>query len=121
MSVYFKLLLFIGLAWGQPNKDLLILKSGESIRGTYSEKVNGQIIFYNYNHNFKLTNNSFPINDVKTIVTKDGEFNYPFDIPKTGIFGMGPKASSLFYLIGLSFVFSLAYLLAIAIGLPPPG
>ena len=100
------LLLFIGLAWGQhapfqPKgfQDVLYLKTGEKVRG-FAEKVDGQIEVYYYNQNLKLAKKNFQINDIETIVTKDGEFIYPFDISKKGIFGLGRKKSGNIVFIG---------------------
>ena len=106
MVRYISLLLFIGLAWGQyapfqPKgfQDVLYLKTGEKVRG-FAEKVDGQIEVYYYNQNLKLAKKNFQINDIETIVTKDGEFIYPFDISKKGIFGLGRKKSGNIVFIG---------------------
>ena len=61
---------------------MLILKSGESYKGHYVGKVDEQLVFSiaDLNHLFLTgTNMKFPINDVETIVTKNGELTYPFD------------------------------------------
>ena len=75
-----------GLLFGQ---DLLNLKNGESYKGTYIGKVGEDIVF-----KVPLTSSvssiflkritstkKFPIWSVETIVTKNGELTYPFDIP----------------------------------------
>jgi len=75
-----------GLLFGQ---DVLTLKNGESYKGTYIGKVGEDIVF-----KVPLTSSvssiflkritstkKFPIWSVETIVTKNGELTYPFDIP----------------------------------------
>ena len=100
------LLLFIGLAWGQfapfqPKgfQDVLYLKTGEKFTGS-AEKVDGHIEVVYFNQNLKPVIKNFQINDIETIVTKDGEFIYPFDISKKGIFGLGRKKSGNIVFIG---------------------
>jgi len=75
-----------GLLFGQ---DLLNLKNGESYKGTYIGKVGEDIVFKvpltsSVSSIFlkRITNTKkFPIWSVETIVTKNGELTYPFDIP----------------------------------------
>ena len=75
-----------GLLFGQ---DVLTLKNGESYKGTYIGKVGEDIVFKvpltsSVSSIFlkRITNTKkFPIWDVETIVTKNGELTYPFDIP----------------------------------------
>jgi hypothetical protein len=75
-----------GLLFGQ---DVLTLKNGESYKGTYIGKVGEDIVF-----KVPLTSSvssiflkritstkKFPVWSVETIVTKNGELIYPFDIP----------------------------------------
>ena len=100
------LLLFIGLAWGQyvpfqpkGHQDVLYLKTGEKVTGS-AEKVDGHIEVVYFNQNLKPVIKNFQINDIETIVTKDGEFIYPFDIPKKGIFGLERKKSGNIVFIG---------------------
>jgi len=75
-----------GLLFGQ---DVLTLKNGESYKGTYIGKVGEDIVF-----KVPLTSSvssiflkritstkKFPVWSVETIVTKNGELTYPFDIP----------------------------------------
>jgi len=70
-------------------QDVLTLKNGESYKGTYIGKVGEDIVF-----KVPLTSSvssiflkritstkKFPIWSVETIVTKNGELTYPFDIP----------------------------------------
>ena len=64
-----------GLLFGQ---DGLILKSGESYTGTFYGKVGEDIVF---KIEGETSTKKFSINDVNTIVTKNGELTYPFDIP----------------------------------------
>jgi len=75
-----------GLLFGQ---DVLTLKNGESYKGTYIGKVGEDIVFKvpltsSVSSIFlkRITNTKkFPIWSVETIVTKNGELTYPFDIP----------------------------------------
>ena len=64
-----------GLLFGQ---DVLILKSAESYNGTFIEKVGEDIGF---KVEGEKSTKKFPIWAVETIVTKNGELTYPFDIP----------------------------------------
>ncbi|MCS5651589.1 MAG: hypothetical protein NZ825_03065, partial [Candidatus Marinimicrobia bacterium] len=68
-----------------------------------------------------------PILDVETIVTKSGEFTYPFDIPTkqeedvSRILGYRPKLKIGQAIYG-RFVLGMGVsLLALALGLPHPG
>jgi len=76
-----------GLLFGQ---DLLYLKSGEVYSGTFIGKVGKDIVFNVFVSSSVSSPNwmegvrnkkKFPIWDVETIVTKNGELTYPFDIP----------------------------------------
>ena len=71
------LLILTGLLFGQ---DVLNLKSGESYKGTFFGKVDEDIVF---KVEGETSTKKFSINDVNTIVTKNGELTYPFDIPTT--------------------------------------
>jgi len=62
-------------------RDVLYLKSGEYFKGNYVGKVDEQIVFLYLNQYLIPTTKKFPINNVETIVTKNGELTYPFDIP----------------------------------------
>ena len=75
-----------GFLFGQ---DVLTLKNGESYKGTYIGKVGEDIEFKvplssSVSSIFlkRITSTKkFPIWSVETIVTKNGELTYPFDIP----------------------------------------
>ena len=112
-------------------QDGLILKSGEVYNGTFIRNVDGLIVLQVEGKNHFTP---FPILDVETIVTKSGEFTYPFDIPTkqeedvSRILGYRPKSKigqaiyGRFVLgMGVSCVMVLAILLALALGLPHPG
>jgi len=86
MKRFLPLLILTGLLFGQ---DVLTLKNGESYKGTYIGKVGEDIVF-----KVPLTSSvssiflkritstkKFPVWSVETIVTKNGELTYPFDIP----------------------------------------
>ena len=86
MKRFLPLFILTGLLFGQ---DVLTLKNGESYKGTYIGKVGEDIVF-----KVPLTSSvssiflkritstkKFPIWAVETIVTKNGELTYPFDIP----------------------------------------
>ena len=117
MHRYISLLLFIGLAWGQyapiqPNgyQDVLILKTGEAFTGSVDHKVNGEIVFFYYNQYLQLTQKNFQINDIETIVTKNGTFTYPFDaVGKKGLFGFKRQYSGFFYITCCSAIASIGY------------
>jgi len=66
------LLILTGLLFGQ---DVLNLKSGESYKGTFFGKVDEDIVF---KVEGETSTKKFSINDVNTIVTKNGELTYPF-------------------------------------------
>ena len=86
MKHFLQLLMLTGLLFGQ---DVLTLKNGESYKGTYIGKVGEDIVFKvpltsSVSSIFlkRITNTKkFPIWSVETIVTKNGELTYPFDIP----------------------------------------
>ena len=86
MKRFLPLLILTGLLFGQ---DVLTLKNGESYKGTYIGKVGEDIVFKvpltsSVSSIFlkRITNTKkFPIWSVETIVTKNGELTYPFDIP----------------------------------------
>ena len=112
-------------------QDGLILKSGKVYNGTFIGKIDKLIVFQVEGKNHFTP---FPILDVETIVTKSGEFTYPFDIPTkqeedvSRILGYRPKSKigqaiyGRFVLgMGVSCVMVLAILLALALGLPHPG
>ena len=64
-----------GLLFGQ---DVLTLKNGESYNGTFFGKVDEDIVF---KVEGETSTKKLSINDVNTIVTKNGELTYPFDDP----------------------------------------
>ena len=76
MKRFLPLLTLTGLLFGQ---DVLHLKSGESYKGTFYGKVGEDIVF---KVEGETSTKKFSINDVETIVTKNGELSYPFDVPK---------------------------------------
>jgi len=86
MKRFLPLLMLTGLLFGQ---DVLTLKNGESYKGTYIGKVGEDIVFKvplssSVSSIFlkRITSTKkFPIWSVETIVTKNGELTYPFDIP----------------------------------------
>ena len=102
MKRFLPLLMLTGLLFGQ---DLLNLKNGESYKGTYIGKAGEDIVFKVplgknifgkigfrefllsgsvsslFLKRIRSTLNFFPIWSVETIVTKNGELTYPFDIP----------------------------------------
>ena len=75
MKRFLPLLILTGLLFGQ---DILNLKSGESYTGTFYGKVGEDIVF---KVEGETSTKKYSINDVNTIVTKNGELTYPFDIP----------------------------------------
>jgi len=75
MKRFLPLLILTGLLFGQ---DVLILKSGESFEGAFYGKVGEDIVF---KIEGETSTKKFPIWSVETIVTKNGELTYPFDIP----------------------------------------
>ena len=75
MKRFLPLLVLTGLLFGQ---DVLILKSGESFEGAFYGKVGEDIVF---KIEGETSTKKFPIWSVETIVTKNGELTYPFDIP----------------------------------------
>ena len=86
MKRFLPLFILTGLLLGQ---DVLTLKNGESYKGTYIGKVGEDIVFKvplssSVSSIFlkRITSTKkFPIWSVETIVTKNGELTYPFDIP----------------------------------------
>ena len=86
MKRFLPLLILTGLLFGQ---DVLTLKNGESYKGTYIGKVGEDIVFKvplssSVSSIFlkRITSTKkFPVWSVETIVTKNGELTYPFDIP----------------------------------------
>ena len=75
MKYFLPLLILTGLLFGQ---DVLILKSGESFEGAFYGKVGEDIVF---KVEGETSTKKYSINDVNTIVTKNGELTYPFDDP----------------------------------------
>ena len=75
MKRFLPLLMLTGLLFGQ---DVLNLKSGESFEGAFYGKVGEDIVF---KIEGETSTKKFPIWSVETIVTKNGELTYPFDIP----------------------------------------
>ena len=64
-----------GLLLGQ---DVLTLKNGESYKGIFFDKLDEGIVF---KIEGETSTKNFSINDVSTIVTKNGELTYPFYVP----------------------------------------
>ena len=79
MKRFLPLLMLTGLLFGQ---DVLHLKSGESYKGTFYGKVGEDIVF---KVEGETSTKKFSINDVETIVTKNGELSYPFDVPNIAL------------------------------------
>ena len=86
MKRFLPLFILTGLLFGQ---DVLTLKNGESYKGTYIGKV-GEDIEFKVPLSSSVSSiilkritstKKFPIWDVVSIVTKNGELTYPFDIP----------------------------------------
>ena len=75
MNRFLPLFMLTGLLFGQ---DVLILKSGESFEGAFYGKVGEDIVF---KIEGETSTKKYSINDVNTIVTKNGELTYPFDDP----------------------------------------
>jgi len=75
MKRFLPLLILTGLLFGQ---DVLNLKSGEYFEGTFYGKVGEDIVFKVEGY---TSTKKYSINDVETIVTKNGELTYPFDVP----------------------------------------
>ena len=98
----------------QPNgfQDVLILKTGEAFTGSVDHKVNGQIVFFSFNQNFEFTQKKFQINEIETIVTKNGTFTYPFDAAgKKGLFGFKRQYSGILYITCGSTIAMIGYAL----------
>ena len=70
------------------SRDILYLKSGTIYRGRYKQKINNKIIFLviidrlDIFKGYENYTKSFHINDIKTIIVKQGKLKYPFDLPK---------------------------------------
>ena len=80
MKRFLPLLILTGFLFGQ---DVLILKSGESYKGTFYGKVGEDIVF---KVEGETSTKLFTVNYVDSIQTKNGELIYPSDIPnKTSI------------------------------------
>ena len=80
MKHFLPLLILTGFLFGQ---DVLILKSGESYKGTFYGKVGEDIVF---KVEGETSTKFFTVNYVDSIQTKNGELIYPSDIPnKTSI------------------------------------
>ena len=75
MKRFLPLFMLTGLLFGQ---DVLTLKNGESYKGTYIGKVGEDIVF---KVEGEKSTKKFPIWSAETIVTKNGELTYPFNIP----------------------------------------
>jgi len=87
MKLFLPLLILTGLLFGQ---DVLILKSGESFEGTFYGKVGEDIVF---KIEGETSTKKYSINDVNTIITKNGELTYPFDIPTKEVFSQNTKSN----------------------------
>ena len=75
MKRFLPLFILSSFLFGQ---DVLTLKNGESYKGTYIGKVGEDIVF---KVEGEKSTKKFPIWSAETIVTKNGELTYPFDIP----------------------------------------
>ena len=95
MKRFLPLFILTGLLFGQ---DVLILKSGESYKGSYVKKVDELIVFQVEGENHFTP---FPINDVTIIKTSNwGELTYPFNIPRKAYSNykrISPEAQSVLY------------------------
>ena len=105
MKRFLPLLILTGLLFGQ---DVLYLKSGEVYSGTFIGKVGKDIVFNVFVSSSVSSPNwmegirnkkKFPIWDVETIVTNNGELTYPFDIPKKDL----SKQDMLFHKSGKNY------------------
>ena len=105
MKRFLPLLILTGLLFGQ---DLLYLKSGEVYSGTFIGKEGKDIVFNVFVSSSVSSPNwmegvrnkkKFPIWDVETIVTNNGELTYPFDIPKKDL----SKQDMLFHKSGKNY------------------
>ena len=80
LNCFLPLLILTGFLFGQ---DVLILKSGESYKGTFYGKVGEDIVF---KVEGETSTKMFSVYYVDSIQTKNGELTYPSDIPnKTSI------------------------------------
>ena len=77
MKCFLPLLILAGLLFGQ---DVLTHKSGKIYKGKYYGTVEQNIVFYVEG---ETGNKMFPIREVTSIETSDGELTYPFDVPIT--------------------------------------
>ena len=75
MKRFLPLLILTGLLFGQ---DVLNLKSGESLEGTFYGKVGRDLVFQSAG---ETETKKYPIWDVASIKTVNNEYFYPFDIP----------------------------------------
>ena len=75
MKRFLPILMLSGLLFGQ---NVLHLKSSELYTGTFYGKVGKDIVFMVEG---ETSTKKYSINDVNTIVTKNGELTYPFDVP----------------------------------------
>ena len=105
MKRFLPLFMLTGLLFGQ---DLLYLKSGEVYSGTFIGKEGKDIVFNVFVSSSVSSPNwmegvrnkkKFPIWDVETIVTNNGELTYPFDIPKKDL----SKQDMLFHKLGKNY------------------
>ena len=87
MKRFLPLLMLTGLLFGQ---DVLNLKSGESYTGTFYGKVGEDIVF---KVEGETSTKKYSINDVNTIITKNGELSYPFDTPTKEVFSQNTKSN----------------------------
>ena len=76
MKRFLPLFMLTGLLFGQ---DVLNLKSGESLEGTFYGKLGKDLLF---KASGDIITKKFPISDIESIETNNGEFSYPFEIPK---------------------------------------
>ena len=75
MKHFLPLLILTGLLFG---KDVLNLKSGVSLEGTFYGKVGRDLVFQSAG---ETETKEYPIWDVASIKTVNNEYFYPFDIP----------------------------------------
>ena len=75
MKRFLPIFILFGFLFGQ---DVLLLKSGKNYKGRFITKDGEKIIF---RLEGEKNINAFSINDVDIIMTGDGDFYYPFDMP----------------------------------------
>ena len=75
MKRFLPIFILFGFLFGQ---DVLLLKSGKNYKGRFITKDGEKIIF---RLEGEKNINVFSINDVDIIMTGDGDFYYPFDMP----------------------------------------